>query len=106
MASGSVMASESIAYRLFYRNSVDRHPAGRHAIEFRYLPQSFVQGVHISSIRILVMAALLVPQMRLSLYNLEIIRCLNDFRLGNHSGVFLALFLVGIARYCVSLRSF
>jgi hypothetical protein len=39
----------------------------------------------------------LVPQMRLSLSNSETIRRLNDFRLGNYNGVFLALFLVGIA---------
>lgn len=71
--------------------------AGRHAIEFRYLPQSFVQGVLISSICILAMAGLLLPQMRLSLSNLEMIRRLNDFRLGNYNGVFLALFLVAIA---------
>jgi hypothetical protein len=85
--------------------------AGHHAIEFRYLPQSFVQGVQISCICILAMAGLLIPQMRLSLSNVEMIRCLNDFLLGNYSGVFLALFLVGIAdiasaygvfsRYCI-----
>jgi hypothetical protein len=70
---------------------------GRHAIEFRYLPQSFVQGVLISSICLLAMAGLLLPQMRLSLYNLETSETLKDFRLGNYHGVFLALFLVAIA---------
>ncbi len=80
--------------------------ASRHAIEFRYLPRSFVQGVLISSICILAMAGLLLPQMRLSLSNLEMIETLTDFRLGNYNGVFLVLFLVAIRRYCVSLRSF